>query len=72
MEKVANAEGYNLIIGQSQEIVKKEIGRVINNANNITLKNSAYYRELLNIVTQFNDLTLIDWFVPIKLTFAKM
>ncbi len=28
MEKVANAEGYNLIIGQSQEIVKKEIAGV--------------------------------------------
>lgn len=28
MEKVANAAGYNLIIGQSQEVVKKEIAGV--------------------------------------------
>lgn len=56
---------------ERKKIVKKEISRVVNNANKITLKNSAYYRELLNIVTQFNDMTLIDWFVPIKLTFEK-
>ena len=56
---------------ERKRIVKKEIGRVVNNAMSITLKNSDYYRELLNIVTQFNDLTLIDWFVPIKLTFEK-
>jgi hypothetical protein len=56
---------------ERKQIVKKEIGRVINNARKITLKNSAYYRELLNIVKEFNDLTLIDWFIPIKLTFEK-
>jgi len=54
-----------------KEIVKKEIGRVVNKAHLINLKNSHYYRELLSIVTKFNDLTLIDWFIPIKLTFDK-
>lgn len=56
---------------ERKRIVKEEIGRVVNKPESITLKNSGYYRELLNIVTQFNDLTLIDWFVPIKLTFEK-
>lgn len=56
---------------ERKRIVKTEIGRVVNNVQSITLKNSDYYRELLNIVTQFNDLTLIDWFVPIKLTFER-
>jgi hypothetical protein len=53
-------------------IVKKEIGRVIRNADKLTLKNSDYYRELLTIITQMNDsLTLIDWFMPIQLTFER-
>ena len=56
---------------ERKKIVKKEIGRVVTNSNMITLKNSAYYRELLNIISGFNELTLIDWFVPIKLTFEK-
>jgi hypothetical protein len=57
---------------ERKRIVKKEITRVVNNAKSITLTNSCYYRELLTIVTKFNDVTLIDWFVPIKLTFEKL
>lgn len=53
-------------------IVRKEIGRVIRNAHTLTLKNSEYYRRLLEIVTQVNEsLTLIDWFIPIVLTFER-
>lgn len=57
---------------ERKRIVKKEIRRVVNKSESITLANSDYYRELLNIVTKFNDVTLIDWFVPIKLTFEKL
>lgn len=53
-------------------IVRKEIGRIIRNAHTLTLKNSEYYRRLLEIVTQVNEsLTLIDWFIPIVLTFER-
>ncbi len=51
-------------------VVLKEVGRVIRNAHKLTMKNSPDYNELVRIVIQMNDsLTLIDWFIPIQLTF---
>lgn len=53
-------------------VVLKEVGRVIRNAHKLTMKNSLDYNELVRIVTQMNDsLTLIDWFIPIQLTFER-
>lgn len=54
-----------------KKIVINEIKRTGENPNKITLNDSSYYRELLNIVKDFHDITLIDWYIPIVLTFAK-
>jgi hypothetical protein len=51
--------------------VKKEIHRTGINAHKVNLDNSEDYRTLVNQVAGFDDLTLIDWFVPIVLTFEK-
>lgn len=51
--------------------VKKEIQRTGINSKKINLQNSTDYKTLLNHVAGFEDLTLIDWFVPIVLTFEK-
>lgn len=54
-----------------KEIVKKEIGRTGINPAKVNINNSLYLRELLNITREFSDLTLMDWFTPIVLTFEK-
>lgn len=54
-----------------KEIVKKEIRRTGINPAKIDTKNSIYLRELLGIIKEFSDLTLMDWFIPIVLTFEK-
>jgi len=52
-------------------IVKKEITRTGVNPNLVTISNSQYYRNLLYAIREFEDLTLIDWFVPIVLKFDR-
>lgn len=54
-----------------KKIVKDEIGRTGVNSLKVNLTNSSYYRELLQIIKGFTDLTLIDWYIPIVLTFKK-
>lgn len=54
-----------------KEIVRKEIRRTGINPAKININNSIYLRELLNIIREFSDLTLMDWFTPIVLTFEK-
>lgn len=56
---------------ERKKIVKKEIARTGVNAQKITLNNSKYYRTLLNLIKDFVDITLIDWFVAISLTFGR-
>lgn len=52
-------------------IVKTEIKRVGINPNKLTLDNSKDYRELLNVIQEFDDITLMDWFIPIVLKFER-
>jgi hypothetical protein len=54
-----------------KDIVKKEIQRTGKNPLKVNINNSVYFRELLNIIKEFSDLTLMDWFVPVVLTFEK-
>jgi len=56
---------------ERKRIVKKEIARTGINAQKVTLNNSKYYRTLLNLIKGFVDITLIDWFIPITLTFER-
>ncbi|MCZ4696445.1 hypothetical protein [Ancylomarina euxinus] len=56
---------------ERKKIVKKEIARTGVNAQKVTLSNSKYYRTLLNLIKDFVDITLIDWLVPITLTFGR-
>ena len=58
-----------------KEIIKKEIART--NINGKTLKtigysNSEFYRTLLKLTNDFNDITLLDWFIPIVLTYERL
>jgi hypothetical protein len=55
-----------------QQIVRKEIQRTGINPRKLNLNNSEYYRILLNNIAGFQDLTLIDWFVPIVLTYERL
>ena len=49
-----------------------EIQRTGINAQKLTLGNSLHLRNLLTIVREFDDeITLIRWFVPVKLSFKK-
>jgi len=56
---------------QKKEIVKNEIHRTGINPKKITLNNSQDYRNLIQMIRGFDDLTLIDWFIPITLSFEK-
>lgn len=70
-ELKAHAKARIVRVIKRKETVKKEIQRTGINAKKVTLNNTSYYRELLTLIKGFNDLTLIDWFVPIVLTFKK-
>ena len=60
-------------VNERKEVIKYEISRTGINANKITLQNSDYLKMLLSIVREFDDeLTLIRWFIPIKLSFEKI
>ena len=40
--------------------------------NQINYKNSDYYRELLKLKNQFVDVTILDYFIPIVLTYERL
>jgi len=54
-----------------KETVKKEIRRTGINPSKININNSHYFRELVKIIKEFSDLTLMDWYTPIVLTFER-
>lgn len=60
-------------IRRRKQIVKDEIKRIGVNPNKITIHNSNYYRTLLSIISSFDDeITLIRWYIPIKIKFDKI
>jgi hypothetical protein len=54
-----------------KNIVKKEVTRTGANFNKVNHDHSNDYKILLESIKEFDDLTLIDWFVPIELTFER-
>jgi len=58
-----------------KKIIKKEIARTNINGkilNTIGYSNSEFYRSLLKFTSEFNDITLLDWFIPIVLTYERL
>lgn len=73
-EKLFFNNERRLLVDKRKEIIKKQIGRTNINGkilNQISHKNSDYYRELLNLTNQFVDITILDYFIPIVLTYEK-
>lgn len=69
-----NAE-RRILVDKRKEIIKKEIARTNIKGkilNEISYKNSDYYRELLNLTRQFVDITILDYFIPIVLTYERI
>ncbi|MCA0363787.1 MAG: hypothetical protein LCH67_07065 [Bacteroidetes bacterium] len=59
-------------VRERKQILRDEIKRTGINPLKLTVGNSPYLRLLLSIVRDFDDeLTLIHWFIPVKLTFKK-
>jgi hypothetical protein len=56
---------------ERKNTIRKEIQRTGINAKKINLENSSYYRVLIEMIKNFNDITLLDWFIPIVLDFKK-
>lgn len=64
-----------ILVDKRKAIIKKEIARTNIKGkilNDINYKNSDYYRELLNLTSQFVDITLLDYFIPIVLTYERI
>jgi hypothetical protein len=64
-----------ILVDRRKKIIKKEISRTNINGkilNQINYKNSDYYRELLNLTNQFVDITILDYFIPIVLTYERL
>lgn len=56
---------------RKKAIVKKEVIRTNFHFNNLKTHNSEDYRMLISIIKNFNDLTLLNFFIPIVLTFER-
>lgn len=63
------------IVVKRKAIIKKEIartnlkGKILNSINHT---NSNFYRTLLRLTNEFSDITLMDWFIPIVLTYERL
>lgn len=60
---------------ERKKIIKKEIARTNINGkilNSIGHSNSEFYRTLLRLTNEFTDITLMDWFIPIVLTYERL
>lgn len=69
---IASRQG---IVEDKKRIIKHEISRT--NLNGKLLKtispyNSNYYRTLLHLTREFREITLLDWFIPIVLTYERL
>lgn len=61
------------MVNQRKEIIRNEIHTTGINEKGLTFLNSEYLRTLLSIVREFDEeITLIRWFIPIKLSFEKI
>ena len=63
------------MVAERKKIIKKEITRTNLNGkilNSIDHSNSEFYRTLLKLTREFTDITLMDWFIPIVLTYERL
>lgn len=62
-------------VEERKTIIKKQIstttlkGKILNSINH---NNSIYYKELLNLTSDFSDITILDWFIPIVLKYERL
>lgn len=57
---------------ERKEIIRNEIKKVGINPDKVWKEKSEYLRRLIKVANNFSDeVTLIPWFIPIKLTFEK-
>jgi hypothetical protein len=63
------------MVFERKKIIKNEIarsnikGKIL---NKIGHSNSEFYRTLLKLTREFTDITLMDWFIPIVLTYERL
>jgi len=60
---------------ERKQFIKKEIRQTKIDRSEIELinpKNSEFYRTLLILTRGFTDITLMDWFIPIVLTYERL
>jgi len=63
------------MVEERKRIIKKEITRTNLNGKELQVigpKNSIFYRALLSLTREFRDITLMDWFIPIVLTYERL
>ena len=63
------------MVTERKKIIKKEIARTNINGktlNTIGHSNSEFYSTLLKLTREFRDITLLDWFIPIVLTYERL
>ena len=63
------------IVSKRKKIIKKAIGTT--NPGHKVLRtispyNSQFYRNLLKLTSEFSDITLLDWFIPIVLPYERL
>lgn len=74
-EKLFFNNERRILVNKRKEIIKNEIARTNIKGkilNQINYKNSDYYRELLKLTNQFVDVTILDYFIPIVLTYERL
>ncbi|MFD0837145.1 hypothetical protein ACFQ0I_15305 [Mariniflexile aquimaris] len=60
---------------ERKKFIKKEIRQTKidrSEIESISPKNSEFYRTLLILTREFTDITLMDWFIPIVLTYERL
>ena len=68
------AEKRKMVMDRKR-IIKKEIARTNIKGkilNAIDYSNSKFYRTLIKLTMEFTDITLLDWFIPIVLTYERL
>lgn len=63
------------MVTERKRIIKKEISRTNIKGkilNTIGHSNSKFYRTLLILTREFTDITIMDWFIPIVLTYERL
>jgi hypothetical protein len=68
------AEMKKMLVERKQ-FIKKEIRQTKidrSEIESISPKNSEFYRTLLILTREFTDITLMDWFIPIVLTYERL